>query len=226
MTVTLTIADTYANAKAATSSADALLGGGLGIDLGTCVTASYAPVTDRVANTGARSLYLAHDGVNEITEVKFYMQNYEVGTGDTYGGARTAAQDLTELINLGSASGSSKNNADGLSGGLWIDMNAQTANGSANFFDQAGFPANVKIFGDNGTDGLSETTAFDLVAAAMIQDAGGTAASAPVLGSIGADGDTVLGDAALIRTRIYLPSAYAEGGYFQAAFIAQYSFTS
>lgn len=233
MTVTLTVADSYANAKAGTEVADALVGGGSGIDLGLVTNNSYAPLTDKTANTGAYDIYLAHDAVdNPITSLKAYIDDYELSTGFTHHGTggRTSAQEYTAIKNLGVNSGSSKNNADGLSGGLWMHMNAQTADGNTAFFDQANFPLQVKIFGDGTiptpSQGIDATSAFDIIGAAMISDGANTAATTPVDGEIGKDGDLVLGDAARLRFRIFLPDAYAEGGYFQVGIVFLYSFTS
>ena len=148
-----------------------------------------------------------------------------MGTGFTYGGADSSAGDNTTIISLGNASGSSKNNADGLSGGLWIDMDADAS--SVNQFDQANFPSFVKIYGDSLTDGIDLNSAFPLITDAMVYDAPGeTLASAPVAGQIGKANDTVLGDNAKVKLRIYLPDAYVDGGIVQWEWVIAYSFTS
>lgn len=223
MTVSLTISESLGGA----ALSDSLAGGGTGLDLGSVVNGAYAPVVDKAANTGRQDLYISHDAVDDpITNVKFYLGEYGDITGYTYGGARSAAGDLTAIFNLGNASGSSKNNADGLSGGIWIDQrwNASTAAQ----FDKATYPTKVQIFGDNGTDGIDLASAFSLQTDAMIYNNTGTetAASAPVAGEIGVSGDTVLGDSAHIRKRIYLPSSFAEGGAYQYEFCIAFSFTS
>jgi hypothetical protein len=142
------------------------------------------------------------------------MQTYGVGTGFTYGGADSAANDFVSMKNLANASGSSKNNANGLSGGLWIDMDWDAS--TTNQFDQATFPTVVKIYGDGLTDGISLASAFTLNSAAMVyNNPPETAASSPVSGQIGKAADTVLGDAAHVKLRIYVPLAYSTGGIFQ-----------
>jgi hypothetical protein len=222
MTVLLTVSETLGGA----AIADSLAGGGSGIDLGSVTNNNYAPLTNKTANTGHQDLYISHDAtIDPITDVKFFIQEYGIGTGFTYGGADTATNDDATLRSLGNNSGSSKNNADGLSGGLWIDMdwNASTANQ----FDQANFPALVKIFGDNVTDGTDLATAFALATDAMVYDAPGeTAASAPVAGQIGKANDTVLGEAAHLKMRIYLPNAFSNGGIVQTELVIAYSFTA
>jgi hypothetical protein len=222
MAVLLTVSETLNGA----AIADSLEGGGTGIDLGAVVNNQYAPLIDKTANTGAQVLYIRHDAVDfPITDVGFFIQEYGVGTGFTYGGADTAANDLATLIALGTASGSSKNNGDGLSGGLWIDMDSDAS--VTNQFDQAGFPAVVKIFGDGGTDGVDLASAFALNSAAMVYDSGGeTQATSPVDGQIGKAADAGLGDNAKIKLRIYLPNAYTDGGYVQTELVVKYSFTS
>jgi hypothetical protein len=222
MTVLLTISETLGGAAVA----DSLAGGGTGVDLGSVVNNQYAPITLKSANTGHQDLFISHDAVlDPITDVKTFIQQYGVGTGFTYGGADTAANDFTTLVNLGNASGSSKNNADGLSGGIWIDMdwNASTANQ----FDQANFPTLVKIYGDGLTDGVDLASAFILKADAMVYDAPPeTAAGTPVDGQIGISGDTTLGDTAHVKLRIYIPNAFSDGGIIQWEWVIAYSFTS
>jgi len=222
MTVLLTLSETLDGAAVA----DALAAGGVGVDLGSVVNNSFAPVILKSANTGAQNLYISHDAVTDpITDVKTFLQTYGVGTGFTYGGADTAANDFTTLKNLANASGSSKNNGDGLSGGLWIDMDWDAS--TTNQFDQASFPTVVKIYGDGLTDGISLASAFALNSAAMVYNAPGeTAASSPVTGQIGKAANTVLGDAAHVKLRIYVPNAYSNGGIVQWEVVTAYSYTS
>jgi hypothetical protein len=223
MTVSLTISESLSGA----ALNDSLAGGGQGLDYGSCTNGSFAPLTDRAANTGHQNLYIRHNAViDPVTSVKFYLGEYGAITGYTYGGARTAAGDLADIFGLGNASGSSKNNEDGLSGGIWIDQRWNAS--SAAQFDKATYPTKVSIFGDNGTDGVDLASAFNLDTDAMVYDNSGTetAATAPVAGEIGVSGDTALGDQAHIRTRVYLPQSHAEGGIFQFEFCIAYSFTS
>jgi len=226
MAVTLTVSEVIDGAEVN----DTLLDGGdpgtyEGIDFGLVVNNQYAPLTDKALNTGHQDIYLHHDGANKITDVKVYLGDYTVETGNPYGGARDSATDYASLKTLGQNSGSSKNNADGLSGGLWIDMDADAT--TTNQFDQANFPALVKIFGDAGTDGIDAASAFTIVGDAMVYDSGGeTLASAAVDGEIGESGNTTLGDNAHLKSRIYIPATYTEGGYYQAAMVFLFSATS
>ena len=222
MAVLLTISETLDGAAVS----DALAGGGTGVDFGSVVDNQFAPLIDKTLNTGAKTLYISHDAtIDPITDVKTFIQEYGTGTGFTYGGADTAANDNTTLKGLGNSSGSSKNNADGLSGGLWIDMDADSS--TTNQFDQATFPLLVKIYGDGLTDGIDLASAFPLVTDAMVYNAPGeTLASAPVAGQIGLAADTVLGDAAKTKLRIYLPAAFSDGGILQWEWVIAYSFTA
>lgn len=223
MAVLLTVSETI-NGVAVS---DALAGGGTGVDLGSVVNNQYAPIVDKSANTGKQDLYVYHDAtIDPITDVKTFIQEYGTGTGFTYGGARTAADDFTALKNLGNGSGSSKNNSDGLSGGLWIDMDADAS--TTNQFDQANYPTVVKIYGDNSTDGIDLASAFGLKSDACVYDNGGveTNGSAPEDGKIGKSGDTALGDNAHLKLRMYLPNSYSDGGIVQFEFVIGYSYTS
>lgn len=223
MAVTLTVSKTVTGAQVS----DVLEGGGTGLDFGDLANGAYAPIIDQVANTGRQSLYFRHDAViDPVIDVKFYISDYVGSTGFTYGGVVGNSQDLSDLIGMGTASGSSKNNIDGLSGGLWIDMDWQVNN--TNAFDITTRPARVKIFGDNATDGTSPATAFDVHVDAMSYWNGSAEvdATTPVTGTIGKSDDTVLGNRAHIFTRMYLPQNWTQGGIAQAAFITQYTYTA
>lgn len=233
MAVLLTVSETYDGAQIADALA-APAPGPTGIDLGAVVNGSFAPIINKAANTGHQKLYVRHDAtVDPITGVKLFMQQYGTDTGFAYGGPLSAATDFANLTTLGQNSGSSKNNNDGLSGGIWLDMDADAA--TANQFDQATFPTLVKILGDAGTDGISLASAFTLVPNALVIDTDQGAGadgdgmfnpSAPVAGQIGKNGDTVRGDNAKIRMRVYLPTTYSNGGYHQFEFVIAYSFTA
>lgn len=222
MTVLLVAAETLDGAAVS----DALAGGGTGVDFGSVVNNQYAPIISKAANTGAQNLYIRNDSViDPTTDHKFFIQTYGVGTGFTYGGAATAAADFTTLKNLANASGSSKNNNDGLSGGVWMDMDWDAS--TTNQFDQATFPTLVKIFGDGLTDGISLASAFTLKADALVYAAPAeTAASAPIDGKIGKNNDTALGDNAHLKFRIYIPNSFSDGGIVQWELICAYSFTA
>lgn len=223
MTVLLTVSETLDGSAVS----DSLAAGGTGVDLGSVVNNQFAPLTDKTANTGSQLLYVRHDAtVDPITEVGTFIESY-AATGFTYGGANSAAGDFTALKALGFGSGSSKNNADGLSGGLWVDMDAAAS--TTNQFDQATFPTKVKIYGDgsgSSTDGIDLASAFTVKSTAMVIAPADTLATTPVDGVIGKDGDTVKGDNAKLKLRIYLPLAQLEGGIHQWSWTVKYSFTA
>lgn len=247
MAVLLTVSETLDGAAVA----DALATPGpvnLGVDFGSIVNGSYGPVTNQTNNTGRKDLFIRHDAVvDPVTSVKTLIQTYGVGTGYGYAGADTAANDYTKIKALGTASGGSKNNADGLSGGLWIDMNAQLTDVIAstqfdwdtNGYDSVGLSQGgdntVRIYGDNVIDGTSLATAFDVHSKAMVidsnQGAGGDAANgwtptAPVTGTIGKNGSTTLGDNAHLKFRLYVRDDTVDGGIIQWEAVISYSYTA
>lgn len=252
MSVSLTVSETLDGSQVA----DVLASPGptnTGVDHGSVVNGSYAPITDKDDNTGRKDLFIRHDAtIDPITDVKTFMQEYGVGTGYGYGGANSAAGDYTTMKNLANSSGSSKNNADGNSGGLWIDMNATlqdvaastqfdfASNGfydwdGSSFTGTSGGDDTVAIYGNGLTDGIDLSSGFPMRSSAMVidsdQSAGGDATNgyvptAPVEGQIGKDGDTALGDNAHIKLRTYVRSDTADGGILQWEWVIGYSFTA
>jgi hypothetical protein len=225
MAVNLTLSKTLSGSAAA----DSLAGGGTGVDLGSVVNGEYCPIISKAANTGWQTLYIRHNAtIDPITNVKTFIAEFS----QTYGGADSAAGDFATLVAKGNASGNSANNGDGLSAGLRIEHDADLgATLGASAFDAT--RAQVDIYGDNNTDGIDLASAFDLHVDALIYDSDphgtpGTPvdASAPVTGQIGKDGDSVLGDHALVKLRYYLEEAAPDGGIVQFDFVIGYSFTA
>jgi len=239
MTVALTISETIDGAAVA----DSIEGGGVGSDLGTVTNSGYAPRINKTANTGRLDLFIRHDGVNEITDFQTFIQEYGTDTGFAYGGGQTPTDDLTNIKNLGAVSGDSRNNANGLSGGLWIDMNASvaevnqfdyTSNGISSVGSQGGDDT-IRKYGDNNVDGLSIETAFILRSKAVViatsQGNGGDAGNGftpngPVDGTIGATGNTTFGDNGHVKLRMYLTETFSTGGLHQWEWVGGYSFTT
>lgn len=204
-----------------TQVADALAGGGTGFDLGPTTNGSYSNVVDQNANTGSANLYIRHDAtVDPITDVKFFIAEYS----QSYGGANSPSDDFTTLTNLGSASGNSKNNADGNSGGLWADQDFDAS--TINQFDVINFPTVVNIYGQ-ASQGVDVDSAFVMRAdSATYDSAGEQQPSAPEDGKIGISGDTVLGDNSKQKLRLYLPQAFPDGGIHQWDWVISYAFTA
>lgn len=240
MAVSLIVSKLIAGAAVA----DTLAGGGTGLDYGNVTNGSYAPLTTQSANTGAQDFFVrANSTTDPVTAIKLYIVDYTT-TGATWGGGNiSSAADLTALTSLGSASSSSKNNNDGLSGGLWteVDWTASTTNQ----FDLATRPSRVLVFGKNGVatvtgspdnsakNGTTSTLAFDVGADANSYYNGTTEADAttPVNGQLAGTGQitatqAVLGNRLHLRNRIYIPTSFADGGIFQFAHALQFSFTS
>lgn len=221
MTVSLTVSELINGVELA----DALVGDPLavGLDLGSVQNNSYAPLVDKSLNTGAQNIFIYHDAaIDPITNLKFYLQAYGTTVVWTYGGARTPALDIAALKALGDSSGTSKNNADGLSGGIWIDQKWDAT--SVQQFDAG--TSKVDIF--KTAAGFSLATAIGLKKEAMVYDNLGveTGASSSSDGIIGKSGSTTYGDNAHIKERVYIPSVYAEGGYYQFEQVVAYSFTA
>jgi len=221
MTVSITISETIDGAELS----DALVGDALavGLDLGSVQNNSYAPLTDKSLNTGAANLFIHHNAaIDPITQCKWYLQAYGSSLAWAYGGARTPAADIQALKDLGDSSGTSKNNADGLSGGLWIDQKWNAS--SVQQFD-AGV-SKVYIF--KTSVGFSLATAVGIVKESMVYNNASveTAATTPVDGVIGKALDTVKGTNSHQKMRIYMPAVFAEGGYYQIEAVLAFSFTA
>ena len=227
MAVSLTISETLDG----TQIADTILGAPAqtGCDLGAVANNSYAPLISKTLNQGKQDIYIRHDAaVDPITSCKSFLQIFGTGTGYAYGGNNTnPTADFNMLKALGFASGNSKNNADGNSGGIWIDHRWNSNDTTR--FDQATYPTKVKIYGDNNTDGIDLASAFGFLGDGCVYDAGGsveTAASAAEDGKIGKNGDTVRGDNCHVQMRIFLPTSHTTGGYCQVEWVIAYSYTA
>lgn len=240
MAVLLTVSETLGGSEVA----DSLAGAGTGVDLGQVVNGQYAPIVgDQALNGGAQVLFFRHNAViDPITNLKVYMDNYS-RTGFTYGGAGTSLGDFNTLKSEGNASAitaAEKNNSTGLAGGLWMEMqrNISSSNqfdiatnrvtSDGNVYDQGPGSKFVKIFG-RGAQGQDEATAYGVIREACVYTADNLTEndpSAPVDGKIGIETDNVLGNRAKLRFRIYLREAFADGGIFQVALVARFSYTA
>lgn len=225
MAVSLTVSNTTVTGPEAS---DALAGGSTGIDFGQVANGAYAPVISQTNNTGAADLWISHDAaIDPVTNVKFYAAQYS----GTYGGANSAAADLVTLLGYGAAdTGATKNNADGNSQGLHLDMDWQVS--TANQFDYSRETTGQKrIFGKlyaGGADGSDIAKSFTLHQDAMSYW-DGTAeidATAPVAGFIGKSDDAALGNRGHVKARFYLNQAATEGGYLQASIIVSFAYTA
>lgn len=213
------------------AASDSLSGGGTGVDLGNTVNGEYTPIINKTNNTGWEELFITHDAaVDPITAVATGVAEFS----QTYGGANDAPTDLANIIAKGSASGSSANNADGLSGGLRIEMDADLG-GTLGLSAFNATRDQVEIYGktstttlNNGNNGASVGNAFLLHKDAMVQNNGGSPidAGTPVDGQIGRAGDATLGDVGAVKLRYYLETAALQLGVVQWDWFVRYSFTS
>lgn len=223
MSVLLVVSETVTGAEVS----DALEGGDTGLDFGQVSNGSYSPLSSQVANTGHQDIYLSHNAVvDEITSVKTYVAQFS----GTYGGADTAADDLTTLLAYGASdTGATKNNTDGNSEGLHIDQDWQVS--TANQFDYSREATGQKrIYGKDysGLDGSDLANAFPLHADACSFWNGSSEidATTPVTGKIGLAADTVLGNRGHLKSRFYLSSGTADGGILQWDWVFAYSYTA
>ena len=255
MTVTMTVGETLADSLAGTDFSDALADGSggttnVGLDYGQVVNGKYAPIIDQVANTGAQDIFYSHDAtVDPVTDVKFFLSEFTGSNGYGGPGSRSPTIDRTTILDEGNTSANvgdppSKNNNNGKGAGIWIDQDWDVS--PTNQFDWAtnrgnGTPqgnGTVYIYGANGGaasgEGRDLGSAFGLMTDAMVWSNGGTetAASSPVAGQIGrrqgvdlSEAQT-LGEAAHIRTRVYIRTTFTEGGIFQIDKVAAFSFTA
>jgi hypothetical protein len=223
MAVILTVSETVTGAEVS----DSLSGGSSGLDLGQVVNGAYSPITSQSANTGQQEVYMYHDAtIDPITNVAFYVDTY---TG-TYGGANSAAADYTTLTGYGSSdSGATKNNTDGLSRGLHIDMDWQVS--TANQFSYSREASgNMRIFGKtySGLDGIAQGTAFPMHvdAASYWNGSSEVDAITPVTGKIGKSSDSTLGNRGHFKKRFYLHTGATDGGILQYDYVVAYSYTA
>ncbi len=203
---------------------DQLAGGGIGADLGVVSDGAYAPLIDKVSNTGQLNVFVRHDGNEPIQDVKLFIGDYTGSTDQIYGGSSSSQNDFDSILSLGANSGSSKNNQDGHSSGLWVDFNPIEVNNLARF-DRASRPTEVRVFGDSGA-GSELSRGIPIAATAMVFNDNGIAKKAvtPFEGTIGVDSN--LGTAAFFALRIYIPKSSQVSGTIQLALNISYSFTA
>ena len=207
--------------------ADTLSGTGTGHDLGPVVNGGYTTggSFDKAANIGSNDLYLRHDSVSDpLNNLAVYIQPYS----QTYGGVATAAADFARLQTMAEASGVSKNNLNGLSQGLWIDMDWDVSIPSQFDYLNFGPAADSGVTGSGGLvrimrrnnggnltdDGSSLANRIIIKKESMFTDPS-TTPSAPVDGTIGIEDDAVLGDRCLLKHRLFLEQNEVVGGVFQ-----------
>lgn len=223
MAVVLTVSETSTGAD----FSDSLAGGSTGLDLGQVTNGAYAPIIDQAANTGHQNIFISHNAVfDPITEVSLYLASF---TG-TYGGANSATTDFATIGSLGAAdTGATKNNTDGNSRGLHIDM-SWNIDASTQFDYTRVSTGQKRIFGKtySGLDGLTLAKAFPLHVDAMSYWNATTEidATSPQSGKIGKSTDTVLGNRGHLKMRGYLHQAAVQGGVLQWDTVIGYSYTA
>jgi len=224
MTVSLTVSNTTVVGPEAS---DTLAAGGSGIDFGQVYNGGYSPLDVQEQNSGALDIWVSHDAeIDPITSVKIYAAPY----AGNYGGANSAAADFTTLLAYGASDiGASKNNTDGLSQGLHLDMDWKVS--PSNQFDysrEAG--GNKRIIGKDyaGFDGSDIGKSFKLHAdaASYWNGVSEVDAIAPIAATIGKFNDDQLGNRGHFKARFYLNKDATEGGLLQNSLVIAYSFTA
>lgn len=221
-------------------------GSATGADIGSVQNGAYAPLINQTANTGVYDLYFRHDAaIDPITNCVTFIGEYGVGSGNAYGGAKNASQDIADVLALGAASDGNKNNLASpskLGGGIRIDMDADQADINRFDWDTNGLGEGgndtVAIYGKDHTnfsnlDGSDLANGFPCMAAALMYDTGGGVPgvpSAPVQGTIGRSSDApeaaLLGSDFKASLRAYLPEAHPDGGVVQVDYYLGFSFTA
>lgn len=236
MTVLVQVSKTSLGAQVA----DVLSAGGVGYDIGVIRNGGYSGLIDKPTNAGFNDFYISHDAVNDpISNVSLFTEAYS----QTYGGVRSAAQDYAKIQSLAEATDGSKNNNSGNAGGFAIDMDWDGI--QANQFDYINFgPASDTIVSgpgggivryfrrtDSGNiidEGSDLATRILVLSSAMYYEpgTGPVAATTPLDGFIGKSDDTILGNRARVKARLYLPQSEIEGGETQWDKTVAFTFTS
>jgi hypothetical protein len=184
-------------------------------------------VIDQTLNTGVQDIYIRHDAaIDPIENVSFYLGQFS----GTYGGATNATSDLSTILAYGLAdSGSSKNNADGNSRGLHIDMDWQVSTTNQFLYSRES-TGQRRIFGktSSGKNGSNLALSFPMHedACSFWNGSAEVDASAPEAGKIGKSTDAVLGNRGHFKKRFYLHTAATDGGIAQWDFVINFSFTA
>lgn len=225
MSVALTVSDVFPVVVGSNIS-DSILGGvgQTGWNIGPVTSGQWGPITSKPSNLGHKDLYIAHDGSAEITDLSVFVAQFGSNTGYTYGGSNTAASDYSGITAQGSASGTSKNNADNNSSGLWLEMQYDVSD--VNRFDIASRGTLVKTFG-KASEGVDVPSAFLIQPESMVYNSGGeSGASAPEAGKVGPSGNTVLGDTSHLQFRHYMEQNPSISSFIQYELVYTFSYTA
>lgn len=147
-----------------------------------------------------KEIYVRHDGVSKITNLAIYLKAYS----QAYGGEYSAAADLVKALDQGN-----------VGAGFQIDFD----------WDGVDFASYTCL--KYGV-GASQETAIEIPVTAILFNNAGipNAASAPVQGEVGEDGNSVLGDTVLLKTRWVVPVGELAPGRRQIDLAYIYNFTT
>jgi len=147
---------TWSSSEGGSSIADSLTGGSTGVDHSSAAAG---------ANTTERELWIAHDGVNQITNAGFYLDEFS----GTYGGAASKTADLAELFAWGDLNDSNW-------GGVLIHFNGGDG-GTGAYPD---YTDKTKTYSDTFRTGVGDSSANKILLQSTMGDAvTGTGVLAP-----------------------------------------------
>jgi hypothetical protein len=192
---------TLSRTEAGTQVSDLLQGGSTGCDLGTVAN-------DSVSTT--QELYIRHNGLSKITSAAYYVQPYS----GVYGGNYDPATDYAKMLALGDLTPGNF--------GLMYDEDWNSSPQFTSFYKvKTGF---ADSFATRRNFPNSMMMYFNTVTSAK------TDPGSPVVGEMGPNDNGVtaqaLGNRALLRFRLGLPSTEVDGGVRQYDTVIAYTYTS
>lgn len=154
--------------------------------------------------TPVNTIFFSHNGLNSVTNLSYYLSTY-VGT---YGGDYSTSSDYNQIITHGNL------------GDYGFQIEENYANGTP-------FNSTYQIVKTGFADNYSNRRTVQT--SSILRNNGGVeaSASAPVAGSLGASGNTTLGDRVKLRTRYVVPASGSQlGGNRQVSLIFTFNYTT
>jgi hypothetical protein len=180
-------------------------------DNGTDITQALDHGNSSVGSTTSeQTIYIYHDGTNDLTSCAFYLDQYS----GIYSGGASASEDLEELLGWGDSALAAS------FGGYQINMDAANSFAAA-WPDESNHNVGLTGFVFNNTDSQGDLLANGItLAAAMQSDGLGTAGLCP------ANPPNGYGTGYLFKARIEVPSNEIILGVRQFDLVMSYSYTS
>lgn len=159
--------------------------------------------TQSVGTTPVSKIYFRHNGVNAITDASYYIAPYS----GTYGGDYNAATDYAKIVAHGDDTSGSY--------GLQVEETFSSSSFTTPYTIKTGQAVNY------ATKRLLQTSSL-LYNNATVE----TAPTVPIVGNIGASGNSTLGDNGKLRVRYVIPSTEQLAGKRQFDIAFSYSYTT